>query len=111
MRGEDVAKRRVLAAGYHDGKLCARGRQEPALVGVPLVQIDRQRFDQFVEVFVPEAALLLLGGALPHGDDELLYGAKCLVFGDAGVGHPAHPLIENPRIVLLGEIAILGKSW
>jgi hypothetical protein len=65
--------------------------------------------DQLVEVLVPEAALALLGRLDPHRHQDLLDRAERLVLGDRRVGDAAHALLEDLRVVVLGEVAVVGE--
>ena len=60
---------------------------------------------------MPETAVAILGGLLPHGNQNLFHRAKRLVLWNAGVGHAAHALLQNFGVVLLCEIAVLGKIF
>ena len=58
---------------------------------------------------MPEATIAILAGLLPHGHKDLLNGAECFVFRDAGVRHAAHALLEDLGVILLCEVAIVGE--
>ena len=106
---EDVAEGGVLVAGDDDRQAGARGGEQPAGLGVALVDGRVEHGDQLVEVLVPEAALAVGRGALPHGHHDLLDRAERLVLGDGGVRHAAHALLQDDGVVVLGQVAVLGE--
>ena len=78
--------------------------------GLPSCRSAASAWIELVEVLVPEAALAVRRWPRFHiGTMILLDGAEGLVLGDAGVGDPPHPVLEDPRVVLLGEVAVVGE--
>ena len=112
MRGEDIARRRVLPPRDHHGQVFLCRRDEPGVLRIDLVVLlEHAGADQFEEVFVGEVARALSGGVLPQLHDRALDAADRFFFRDAGVGHPIEMPIEQVLLRLITEIAVVRHAF